>query len=123
MADKTIFVSLQGVGNSRNLRLRDSDGDNGVGTITTSVNPGNTVQWVVDPTPPQGASSILSVTSVVKKANVPNNSDLIIFNTPPTSGTIVSPSVGPGSTEQYSINYTRLDYSTDTDDPTIRMNS
>jgi hypothetical protein len=37
MATRTVYVSLQGSGNSTNLRLRDSEGDDGVNDITTNV--------------------------------------------------------------------------------------
>ena len=56
MTTRTILVSLQGTGNSDNLRLRDSEGHDGVNNITTLVDGGDLVQWQVDTTPPNGAT-------------------------------------------------------------------
>ena len=67
-----------------------------------------------------------SVTNVYKKANGnSNNADLIIFNIyngASNSGTIVSTPQAPGATEQYSIDYLRVDGSSGSDDPQIKMN-
>ena len=129
MATRTVYVSLQGTGNSTNLRLRDSEGDDGINDITTNVDPNDVVQWVVDATPPSGATAIYSIQNVYKKQNNdPLNVSLLTAD--PTNvgndvlqGTVVSTSPGSGSRERYNIDYKRTSTdSTQTDDPKIQMN-
>lgn len=129
MATRTVYVSLQGTGNSTNLRLRDSEGDDGINDITTNVDPNDVVQWVVDSTPPSGATAIYSIQNVYKKQNNdPLNVSLLTAD--PTNigndvwqGTVVSTSPGTGSRERYNIDYKRTATdSTQTDDPKLQMN-
>lgn len=129
MSTRTVYVSLQGTGNSTNLRLRDSEGDDGINDITTNVDPNDVVQWVVDSTPPSGATAIYSIQNVYKKQNNdPLNVSLLTAD--PTNigndvwqGTVVSTSPGAGSRERYNIDYKRTATdSTQTDDPKLQMN-
>ncbi len=129
MATRTVYVSLQGSGNSTNLRLRDSDGNNGINDITTIVNVSDVVLWVVDPTPPNGATTIYSIEKVYKKpGNDPLNVSLLTadpgyIGNDVWQGTVVSTSPGSGKRERYNIDYKRTATdSTQTDDPKIQMN-
>ena len=130
MATKTIYVSLQGQGNSTNLRLVDSEGHDGVNDITTNVDPNDIVIWEVNPNPPAGSQAIRYITNVYKKtAPDPTNYSLLIANPTPNAarnfqGTVVPASQSPGSgkKESYSIDYTRTNGTTGSDDPKLNMN-
>ncbi len=129
MATRTVYVSLQGSGNSTNLNLRDSEGNSGINDITTNVDANDVVQWIVDTTPPTGATQIYSIEKVYKKQNNdPLNVSLLTAD--PTNvgndvwqGNVVSTSPGSGKRERYNIDYKRTSTdSTQTDDPKIQMN-
>jgi hypothetical protein len=129
MATKTVYVSLQGQGNSTNLRLRDSDGDTGINDITTMVLPDDIVQWQVDTNPPAGATQIYSIEKVYKKLNQdPLNYDLLTKD--PTNigngvwqGTVKGSTPGLGTRERYNIDFKRTQTDTTlTDDPKLQMN-
>ena len=81
---RTIYVSLQGQGNSKNLRLVDSEGNDGVNDITTNVDPDDTVVWEVNPNPPAGSIALRSINNVYKKtAPDPTNYSLLTANPTP----------------------------------------
>ncbi len=129
MATRTIYVSLQGQGNSTNLRLVDSEGHDGINDITTNVDPDDTVIWEVNPNPPAGSQAIRSIDNVYKKTDVPDNYTLLISNPTPNAagnyqGTVVPATQSPGSgkKESYSIDYTRTNGTSGTDDPKLNMN-
>ncbi len=123
---RTVFVSLQGEGNSKNLRLRDSSGGDEVNKLTTKVDVSDTVHWVVDPHPPNGASPIHSIENVY--GNDPDNVSLLTAD--PTEigggvweGTVVSTSPGKGKQQKYNIDYKRTPGDdTQTCDPKLQMN-
>ena len=117
MASVTIFVSRNG--NSKNIKLRDSEGHNpGNDDLTTTVDPGDTVTWELDTN-----SGLGSIVSIAKKASSPNNlfssitsEDDIFF------GTVVSVSPGKGQYETYAVQYTIPgDTTVYSDDPKIQM--
>ena len=129
METHIVYVSLQGQGDSTNLRLRDSDGNDGVNDITTKVNPSDLVQWQVDTTPPNGATQIYSIEKVYKKpGHNPLNFSLLTAE-PENIGdgvwqaSVITPSLGKDKRELYNIDFKRT--STDiihTDDPKLQMN-
>ena len=129
MATKTVFVSLNGLGNSKRLRWRDSDGNDGDNDLTTKVDTDDVVEWILDPTPPAGARSIHSIEKVYKKpGNDPGNVSLLTAD--PTNigggvwqGTVVSTSPGKDKQQKYNIDFKRTPTDdTLTCDPKIQMN-
>ncbi|MBN2350137.1 MAG: hypothetical protein JXJ22_14960 [Bacteroidales bacterium] len=48
MADVIIFLSTKQIAGKPNLYLRDSHGNNGVGSIVTKVKGGDSVFWIID---------------------------------------------------------------------------
>ena len=129
MATKTVFVSLNGLGNSKRLRLRDSDGNDGDNDITTIVDVNDVVEWVVDTTPPNGARPIHSIEKVYKKpGNDPGNVSLLTAEPARQSdgswtGTVVSTSPGKDKQQKYNIDYKRTaGDDTQTCDPKLQMN-
>jgi hypothetical protein len=116
-----IYVSRQG--NSHNLRLRDSlndDPDNTGDNLTTMVDPGNVIQWVLDPntgSDPQHwfpISEIKSIQKAVPTAGPPpkyQNSIPVLIADPQKvngvwTGTVLSTSPGKGKFENYKIGFT-----------------
>ncbi|MDB5263419.1 MAG: hypothetical protein JWQ14_2702 [Adhaeribacter sp.] len=129
MATQIVYVSLQGQGNSTNLSLRDTEGNNGINDITTDLNPGDIIQWQVDTSPSPGATRIYSIERVYKKQNQdPINYDLLTED--PTNigngvwqGTVKDSSPGRGTRERYNIDFKRTQNdTTQTDDPKLQMN-
>ncbi|HLO37443.1 MAG TPA: hypothetical protein VK173_03075 [Lacibacter sp.] len=124
----TIYVSVNG--NSTNLRLRDSEGNNpGNDQLTTTVNPNDTVIWEVDPTPPPGANAIYCIDNVYKKPNNDPNNITLLTGNPSNQGngvfqaTVVATSPGSGKQESYNIDYQiTAGSSVLTDDPKLQMN-
>jgi hypothetical protein len=129
MATQIVYVSLQGQGDSTNLRLRDTDGNDGVNDITTKVNPTDRVQWQVDTTPPNGATQIYSIEKVYKKPDR-NPLNINLLTTEPINigngvwqATVITPSPGKDKIEFYNIDFKRTSTdSTHTDDPKLQMN-
>lgn len=131
----TIYVSRQG--NSLNLRLRDSEGNNpGNDQLTTLVDPGNAVTWELDPnanSPAQpGYFPIASIQSVVKSnsADPRYSNDVDVLTAPPApvnglwTGYVKLPSPGIGKFEHYQIYYyLPNDTTLHNDDPIMQMNS
>jgi hypothetical protein len=135
----TIYVSRQG--NSANLRLRDSEGNNpGNDQITTLVDPGNIVTWELDPradiNSPEhqnGYFPIYELISVKKadstKPQYLHSTDVLVSDPPPPvngviTGLVKSPSPGKGRFENYQITYLLLPGGQPvTDDPVMQMNS
>lgn len=127
MATITIYVSRNG--NSYNLKLRDSLGNNpGNDNLTTSVSPGDSLIWCLDPT----GSNLTSLNGVNKTVDGdpsfnPNSIDLIAA--PGTHsvdgiyyGTVVSPSPGSGKFENYKIGFkVPNDDNVHWDDPKLQM--
>jgi len=122
----TIYVSRNG--NSKQLKLRDSEGHNpGNDNLTTNVNPGDTVQWMLDP----NGSNLTSLNGVNKA--VPGDSsydsnsiDLLVSGTTSSNGvytgTVVSPSPGSGKYEKYVIAFmVPGDNTIYYDDPKLQM--
>lgn len=122
----TIYVSRNG--NSYQLKLRDSEGHNpGNDDLTTTVNPGDMVTWMLDPS----GSNLTSLNAVNK--TVPgdqsydaNSVDLLASGTSSTNGvytgTVVSPSRGIGKYEKYKIGFMVPGDSTIYyDDPKLQM--
>jgi hypothetical protein len=129
MATRTVYVSLQGTGNSTNLSLRDSEGNNGINDITTYVDVNDVIEWKVDTTPPTGSTQIYSIEKVYKKpGNDPLNVSLLTsdpgnIGNDVWQGNVVSTSPGSGKRERYNIDFKRTSTdSTHTDDPKIQMN-
>lgn len=135
METRIIYVSRQG--NSFNLRLRDSEGhDPGNNDITTLVDSGDIVQWVLDPNanPPAqpGYFPIASIEGIFNSD--PNSSpkyrgSIQLLTGDPTkvdgvwTGYVLSPSPGSGKFENYAINYTVPgDPTIRSDDPRIQVN-
>jgi hypothetical protein len=127
MATITIYVSRNG--NSFNLKLRDSLGNNpGNDDLTTNVSPGDQLVWSLDP----NGSNLTSLNGVNK--TVPgdpsynaNSMDLIA---PPGTysqngsyyGTVISPSPGNGKFEKYKIGFmVPGDSTVYWDDPKLQM--
>ena len=137
MATRTIYVSRHGAG-SHNLRLRDSEGNNpGDDNLTTSVDSGDTVQWVLDPnsnTPQSGYFPIASIVSIAYSAptagpppKYKNSIRLIVpdpTNNNPAkiwSGNVLNPA--PAGFEDYTIGFTvPNDSVTYYDDPKMILN-
>lgn len=131
----TIYVSRNG--NSKSLKLRDSEGHNpGNDNLTTTVNPSDTVLWVLDPNanPPAqpGYSPIASIVSIVKADSTqPQYANSVpVLTADPTqvngvwTGNVISPSVGKGKFENYTIGFTVPGDSTVYyDDPKLQMDS
>ena len=112
MADVTIYVSL--VSGTTNLHLSDSEGHSGDGTITTDVQPNQSVQWQI-----ASGAGIDSLDNIYAKTGSEN-----IFSSGPTKqgdgtwlGTVSSSATG---TESYSIDYT-VAGSPYTDDPDLKV--
>lgn len=134
-----IYVSRQG--NSSNLRVRDSEGNNpGNDQITTLVDPGDTVTWELDPradiSNPQyqpGYFPIFAIISIKKAdSTIPkymNSIDVLIADPPPpvngvVTGLVKSPTPGRGRFENYQISYYLVSGGVpQTDDPIMQMNS
>ena len=128
MAIKTVFVSLQGMGNSTQLRLRDSDNNDAPdGDLTTGVDVNNVIQWKVDSNPPNGARPIHSIERVYIKDD-PDNAEILTKN--PTNigggvweGKVVSTSPGKGKKQKYNIDFKRTaSDNTHIHDPKLQMN-
>lgn len=127
----TIYVSRNG--NSNNIKVRDSEGNNpGNDNITTAVVAGFHVRWEVDPDDP----SIDSITRIERKVKNTDPEDANLIATGPTwippvdstegywSATIVSPSPGKDKHESYTIYYKiTSDGPEQHDDPKIQMQS
>lgn len=113
MADVTIYVSL--VPGTTNLHLSDSEGHSGDGTITTDVQPGQSVEWVIDD------SNITALTNIYAKTGSED-----IFSSGPSQesgstswlGTVSSSATGE---ESYSIDYNTTSASGLTDDPKLKV--
>ncbi|MCB7480149.1 hypothetical protein [Christiangramia sediminis] len=110
--------------NSNKLRLRDSENNNpGNDKITTGVNPGDTVEWIIDTEHP-GISSILKV-----ERKKESDSHHLLTAEPDNpngvwQGTVKKPSVGKDKIEKYRIKYTVEDSSdSHWDDPKLKMNT
>lgn len=123
----TIYVSRNG--NSFNLKLRDSEGHNpGNDDLTTLVNPGDQVIWMIDPNEPDIASLNGVNKTVPGDASYDSNSiDLLASGTTNVNGvyygTVVSTSPGGGKYEKYKIAFTVPNNSTIFwDDPKLQMN-
>lgn len=124
----TIYVSRNG--NSYQLKLRDSEGHNpGNDDLTTTVDPGDTVTWELDPNE-NGLTSINAVNKTVPgDASYDSNSvDLLVSGTSSTNGvytgTVVSPSPGNGKYEKYKIGFMVPGDSTIYyDDPKLQMDA
>lgn len=122
----TIYVSRNG--NSYQLKLRDSEGHNpGNDDLTTTVDPGDTVTWMLDPNE-NGLTSINAVNKTVPgDASYDANSvDLLVSGTSSTNGvytgTVVSPSPGNGKYEKYKIGFmVPGDSTVYYDDPKLQM--
>ncbi|WKN33512.1 hypothetical protein PZB74_09235 [Porifericola rhodea] len=106
----TIYVDRNG--NTNNLYLRDSEGHEGVNTITTDVSCDDDVEWIV-------GNGIDEITNIVAKSGSQN-----IFSSGPTKradgnweGTVCQHASG---SESYSIEY-KIDGQTMTDDPKFRV--
>lgn len=133
MAGITIYVSR--IGNSNNLRLRDSeDHDPGNDLLTTDVNTSDIITWIKDPranSPAQpGYSPIECITSITKAdSSLPQyrNSIPVLTANPTVSecsaiGYVLAISPGSGKFENYTIYYTLPGDSTiHHDDPQLRM--
>jgi hypothetical protein len=127
MATRTIYVSRNGT--SYNLKLSDSEGHNpGNDNLTTDVDPGDTVQWVLDSN--SGLSSLNGVNqSVPGDPSYDTNSINLLTGAPQSNGnggytgTVVSSSPGAGRYEKYKI-YFQVpgDPSVYNDDPKLQMN-
>ncbi|MBI2731593.1 MAG: hypothetical protein HYX40_12740 [Sphingobacteriales bacterium] len=122
----TIYLSVNG--NSTNLRVRDSEGNNpGNDNVTTLVNTNDTITWEPDPNPPPGANAIANLVSVYRK-NLPNNGNLLTGVPSPNgngglSATVVSSSPGRGVQESYGVEYQVVaNGSSLYDDPKLQMN-
>lgn len=123
----TIYVSRNG--NSYQLKLRDSEGHNpGNDDLTTTVNPGDTVTWMLDPND-NGLTSINAVNKTVPgdPSYDSNSVDLLVSGTSSTNGvytgTVVSPSPGNAKYEKYKIGFmVPNDPTIYYDDPKLQMN-
>ncbi len=123
----TIYVSRNG--SSYQLKLRDSEGHNpGNDDLTTTVVPGDTVTWMLDP----NENNLTSINAVNK--TVPgdpsydsNSIDLLVSGTSSTNGvytgTVVTTSPGNGRYEKYKIGFmVPGDSTVYYDDPKLQMN-
>jgi hypothetical protein len=116
-----IFVSRQG--NSHKLRLRDSlnDDPTNIGDdLTTLVEAGNTIQWVLDPnisSDPQKWFPIAEIKSIIKAVPTPGpppqyqNSIPVLVEDPKIvdgvwTGTVLSTSPGKDKFENYNVGFT-----------------
>jgi hypothetical protein len=130
----TIYVSRNG--NSHQLRLRDSLGDDpGNDDLTTNVSAGDTVTWQLDPRagdPEYPAYKPIDSITAVQKADASltkyQGSEQLLTATPVCNnsvctGTVVSPSPGKGKFENYKIGFTVPgDATVYWDDPKLNMN-
>ena len=133
MAGITIYVSR--LGNSNNLRLRDSEGDDpGNDDLITDVNVSDIITWIKDPranSPAQpGYFPIECITNITKAdSRLPKyrNSIPVLTADPTVSecsaiGTVLATSPGSGKFENYNIFYTLPgDTTIHQDDPQLRM--
>ena len=124
----TIYVSRNG--NSYQLKLRDSEGHNpGNDNLTTTVNPGDTVTWMLDPNG-SGLTSLNAVNKTVPgdSSYDANSIDLLVSGTTSSNGvytgTVVSPSPGNGKYEKYKIGFmVPNDTTIYFDDPKLQMDA
>lgn len=112
MAIETIFIRKQE--NNTGLHLSDNEGHSGDGSITTTVNEGDTVVWQLKP-----KGGITEITNIYPKTGSEN-----IFSTNPTAqpdgswkGTVANSISG---TESYSIDY-NIGKDSYTDDPKLEV--
>lgn len=123
-----IYVSRNG--QSMQLKLRDSEGNNpGNDKLTTHVKPNDIVEWHLDP----DELDIASIISVNKKvpgdpSYDPNSVDLLVKDPTPSdgvfSGTVKSISPGIGKFEDYKIGFKiQLDGPTYYDDPKLQIDA
>lgn len=113
-----IFVSRAGM--STRLRLRDAHNDPGDADLTTGADPGDIIQWELDPdaageVPKPGFFPIHSIVSIKKRlpADGPEYASSIeVLDGDPLPGpngsfigTVKSPSPGAGRFEQYMISF------------------
>lgn len=121
----TIYVSRNG--NSKQLKLRDSEGHNpGNDQLTTDVEAGNIVKWVLDSN--SGLTSITQVKKVTSSDPSYQPNAVTLLTSEPTSvnneiiATVVATSPGIGKFENYKIGFTIPGDTTEYwDDPKIRM--
>lgn len=110
MGQEIIWISKQDDNNG--LVLSDSEGHTGDGTITTNVQPGDTVTWKLKPN-----GGIDAINSITRKAGSGD-----IFGDDPEEqpdGTWVGTvSESAGGSESYSIGY-QIDSADYTDDPKL----
>lgn len=117
MATITIYLSNKVINGVNVLHLRDSEGDQGDGTITTPVQDNDTVKWTLD-----ANSGISAITNIYEKDSSGNQN---VFSAGPskvsdTEWTGVIGSTASGD-EAYGISYTLTDGTTCDDDPIIRV--
>ncbi len=120
-----IYVSRNG--NSKQLKLRDSEGHNPSNDdLTTDVSPGNTIKWVLDSN--SGLSSITQVKKVTPADPSYQPNAVTLLTSEPTSvnneiiAAVVATSPGSGKFENYKIGFTIPGDSTEYwDDPRLKM--
>jgi len=132
-----IYVSRAGM--SDRLRLRDEQSDPGDAELVTGVDPGDTVQWELDPRslgpePHPGYFPISSIVGIRRSTSADGKQYahcVEVLEEDPLPGphgvfigTVRSPSVGQGKEEDYMISYT-LPGETEVfkQDPKLQMNT
>jgi hypothetical protein len=130
MATKVILVGINL--NNNKLILRNQGNSSGNADLETDVDPGDTIQWLLDP---DNSGNGLAIQHIRKDqpgdpGYDPNAIDLLTqdpYRAPDTriwTGNVVFPSPGRGRFEKYKIGYTVNGVSgTLWDDPKLQMNT
>jgi hypothetical protein len=139
MENKIVKIYVSRIANSNRLRLRDEVSNPGNSKLTTAVNPGDKVQWELDPlslgpNPEPGYSPIAFILDI--RISTPEDGDqyrnsVAVLEADPVPGpggvfeaTVKSPSPGKGKEEDYMITYmlpgSKYMYQ---EDPKLQMNT
>lgn len=139
MANRTVYVSQNG--NSGTLKLRDSEGhDPGNDDLTTDVDTGDTITWVLDPDathpiysieavnysapqdgpPPKYQNSVPLLYQTVNGTKITNGYASLVDGV--WTGYVVDTSPGQNKKEYYQIGFKRTENDTvQYDDPVLKM--
>ncbi|ELR68919.1 hypothetical protein C900_05612 [Fulvivirga imtechensis AK7] len=114
MATETIKISKQSTGTG--LYLEDNEGHAGDNTITTTVDPGDTVVWKL-----KDGGGIDEITNIYAKSTSQDifSSDPVKQSDGSWKGTVSSSATG---SESYSIDY-KIGGTEYTDDPELKVNN